>query len=140
MMGNRWTWLRLLLVCCAIGSTTGASARQASSAEQYAGAWSGTYDGAGTGPFEMTLDKGKDGAMTGRVAVTTDAGNYTADFKTVSFDGARMSATYDYPLDPAAEVVMTTTFDGRSAKGTWVLRAKGQTDEVASGTLTVTRK
>ena len=130
----------LLLAVSGIALATHAEAQQASNAERFAGSWSGTYDGAGTGPFELMLDKSKDGAMTGRVAVMTDGGNYTADFKTVSFEGSKMSATYDYPLDPSAEVVMTATFEGRSAKGTWLLRAKGQTDEVASGGLTVTKK
>ena len=29
----------------------------------------------------MTLDKTKDGGLTGRVAVTSDGGNYTADLR-----------------------------------------------------------
>ena len=51
-----------------------------------------------------------------------------------------MTAKYDFPLDPSAEVVMTATFDGGTAKGTWSLRAKGQADEIASGGLAVTKK
>jgi hypothetical protein len=88
----------------------------------------------------MTLDKGTDGAMSGKVNVTTDGGNYSADLKTVTFDGTKMTAKYDFPLDPSAEIVMTATFDGGSAKGTWSLRAKGQADEVAGGTLVVSKK
>jgi hypothetical protein len=140
MMRMRWTWPLLLLVSGLLLSSIGVDAGQTTGAEQYVGSWSGTYDGSGTGQFEMTLDKGKDGGMTGRVGVMTDAGNYTADLRTVSFEGSKMTATYDYPLDPSAEVIMTATFDGRSAKGTWVLRAKGQNDEVASGGLAVTKK
>ena len=115
-------------------------ARQASGGEQYAGMWTGTYDGSGTGQFEMTLDKGQDGTMTGKVNVTTDGGNYAADLKSVTFEGAKMTARYDFPLDPSAEVVMTTTFEGTSGKGTWSLRAKGQTDEIASGGITIKKK
>ena len=130
----------LLVAVSGFAFTTHIEARQASNAEQYAGMWTGTYDGSGTGQFELTLDKGKDGAMTGKVAVTTDGGNYTADLKSVSFDGTKMSATYDFPLDPSAEVIMTATFDGRAAKGTWSVRAKGQTDEIAAGGLAITKK
>jgi len=130
----------LLVAVSGFAFTTHIEARQASNAEQYAGMWTGTYDGSGTGQFELTLDKGKDGAMTGKVAVATDGGNYTADLKSVSFDGTKMSATYDFPLDPSAEVIMTATFDGRAAKGTWSLRAKGQTDEIAAGGLAITKK
>jgi hypothetical protein len=51
-----------------------------------------------------------------------------------------MSAKYDFPLDPSAEVVVTATFDGNNAKGTWSLRPKGQTDELAGGGIAVTKK
>ena len=86
----------------------------------------GTYDGAGSGTMELMLDK-KDGTIAGKVAANTDSGNYTADLKDIKFDGAKMSAKYDFPLDPSAEVVVTATFDGNNAKGTWSLRRKGQT-------------
>jgi hypothetical protein len=140
MMRNRWTWTLLLLAASWIGSAAGIEARQASNGEQYAGMWTGTYDGSGTGQFEMTLSKDKDGAMTGKVNVVTDGGNYTADLKAVAFEGAKMTAKYDFPLDPSSEIVMAATFAGGSAKGTWSLRAKGQTDEIAGGGLVVTRK
>ena len=130
----------LLLAVSAIAFAADIEARQAAAAEQYTGMWTGTYDGSGTGQFEMTLDKGNDGAITGKVNVTTDGGNYSADLKSVSFDGAKMTAKYDFPLDPSAEIMMTATFDGRTAKGTWSLRAKGQTDEIAAGGLSVTKK
>jgi hypothetical protein len=130
----------VLLGALGIALPTHGEARQTSSADAYIGMWSGTYDGSGTGQFEMTLDKGADGAMTGKVNVTTDGGNYSADLKSVSFDGAKMTAKYDFPLDPSAEIVMTATFDGQAAKGTWSLHAKGQTDEIAAGGLTVTKK
>lgn len=139
-MRNRWMWLIVVLVAFGIGSPAPGEARQAAGADQYAGTWSGTYDGAGTGQFEMMIDKGKDSAMTGKVNVTTDGGNYSADFKSLSFDGGKMTARYDFPLDPSAEIVMTATFDESSAKGTWSMRPKGQADELAGGGITVTKK
>jgi hypothetical protein len=132
--------LLLLLAISVIAPATHIEARQPANAEAYAGMWAGTYDGAGTGQFEMALAKGNDGAMTGKVNVTSDGGNYSADLKSVSFDGAKMTAKYDFPLDPSAEIVMTATFDGQTAKGTWSLHAKGQADEIAAGGLSVTKK
>ena len=129
----------LVLVACWIAVAAQADARQASAAEKYVGTWAGTYDGAGTGTIELMLDK-KDGAIAGKVSAATDGGNYTADLKDVTFDGAKMSASYDFPLDPSAEVVLTATFDGSSAKGTWSLRAKGTTDEVAGGGIAIAKK
>jgi hypothetical protein len=78
--------------------------------------------------------------MTGKVNVTTDGGNYSADLKSVAFEGTKMTAKYDFPLDPSAEIVMQAIFDGGSAKGTWSLHPKGQTEEIASGGIAVTKK
>src|SRR3954470_101972 len=83
---------------------------QAPAGEQYAGMWAGTYDGSGAGQFEMTLGR-KDGAMTGSVTVNGDGANYTAELKSIVFDGAKMTAKYDFPLDPSAEIVMSATFE-----------------------------
>ena len=113
---------------------------QSSRGQEYTGTWAGTWDGSGTGDFELTLEQTKDGAIGGKVAVTTDGGNYNADLKSVAFDGNKMSASYDFPLDPSAEIAVTATFDPKTAKGTWLLHAKGQSAEVASGTFSVTRK
>jgi hypothetical protein len=130
----------LLLVLCWVGSAAAPLlAGQAPAGEQYVGTWAGTYDGAGSGTMELMLDK-KDGAIAGKVSANTDGGNYAADLKDVKFDGAKMSAKYDFPLDPSAEVVVTATFDGNNAKGTWSLRPKGQTDELAGGGIAIAKK
>ncbi len=113
---------------------------QPATVDQYYGTYAGTWDGAGTGAFELTLAKGTDGAPAGKVAVTSDGGNYDAELKAIAFDGTKMTARYDFPLDPSAEVVVAAAFDAGTAKGTWTLHAKGQTDEIAGGTWTVTKK
>ena len=139
MRRNGWLWSVFAIVVCLLGAASHNEARQTSTAGQYAGTWAGTWDGAGSGQFEMTLDKGEEG-LTGRVAVTSDGGNYTADLKGVTFDGKKMTASYDFPLDPSSEVAVTGAFEDRAAKGTWSLHAKGQDAEVAGGTWTVTKK
>ena len=106
----------------------------------FAGTWAGTWDGAGSGQFELVLEKSKEGAPAGRVAVTTDNGNYSAELKSIAFDGGKMTAKYEFPLDPSAEVAVAATFDGDAAKGTWSLRPKGQDAEIAGGTWTVKKK
>lgn len=140
MRRNGWLWSVLAIVVCWLGAASYNEARQSSTAGQYTGSWAGTWDGAGSGDFEMTLDKTTDGGLTGRVAVTSDGGNYTADLKGVSFDTNKMTATYDFPLDGSSEISVTGTFEDRAAKGTWSLHPKGQDAEVAGGTWTVTKK
>ena len=133
----------VILLALALGVSLAA---QASSGEKYVGTWTGTWDGAGMGTFEMTLDKAKDapqgaqGALTGRVEVGTDGGNYNATFKTIAFDGPKMTARYEFPLDTSAEIVVTATFEDKSATGTWAMRPKGQEGDLAAGTFAVTRK
>jgi hypothetical protein len=121
--------------------TTDPSAQQGSSGEQYVGTWAGTWEmpGAGSGGFELTLEKDKDGAVIGNVAVTGDPA-YKASIKTLSFDGPKMTARYDFPPDDRAEVHLAATFDGGGANGTWSLREKAGSTEVASGTWTVKKK
>lgn len=107
--------------------------------DPFLGTWSGTWDGAGTGGFELTLERPKDGPLGGRVSVTGEPA-YKATIKTISFDGKKMSATYDFPPDERAEVQLAATFEGNKATGTWLLREKATGNEVANGTWTVTKK
>jgi hypothetical protein len=132
--------LAALLVALAIVPAATGETGQAPAADQLVGMWAGTYDGAATGTMEVILDKAKDGALTGKVNVVTDGGNYSADFKSIVFEGSKVTATYDFPLDPSAEVVMTATFETAAAKGTWSLRPKGQTDEIAGGGIAISKK
>lgn len=104
----------------------------------YIGTWTGSWDGAGTGGFELTLEKGKDSALTGRVSVTGEP-TYKATLKTVSFDAAKMTATYDFPPDESLEILLIATFEGNTAKGTWSARGKNGGNELISGTWTVTK-
>src|SRR6187200_2947765 len=102
-MPNRQRLCVLIFLLGAIISATASGRAQSSRGQEYSGTWSGTWDGSGSGDFELTLEQTKDGAIGGKVAVTTDGGNYNAELKTVVFDGNRMNATYEFPLDPSAE-------------------------------------
>ena len=138
-MKNRcivWLWLVILGATCAAAQR---GAEGSKPGEQFLGTWIGTWDGSGTGGFELTLEKDKDGAIGGRVSVTGEP-TYTATLKTLAFDGKKMNASYDFPPDPGGEVRLATTFDGNTATGTWSLREKASGNEVAAGSWTVTRK
>jgi hypothetical protein len=108
--------------------------------EQFVGTWSGGWEGAGSsGGFELTLEKGKDGALGGKVSVTGEP-TYSATFKSLAFDGKKMTAKYDFPPDPAAEVVLTATFEDTRAAGGWSLVEKASGGEVVSGSWSVSKK
>jgi hypothetical protein len=104
------------------------------------GTWSGSWEGAGSsGGFELTLEKGDDGRPRGQVAVTGEPA-YRATFRTLTIAEQKMSAAYDFPPDERAEVVLEGTFEGKSAKGTWLVRAKEGSGETLNGTWKVERK
>lgn len=134
------TLIAILFVVCGVLVMSAQQSDNAKAGEQYAGLWIGSWDGAGAGGgFDLTLEKSKDGPMTGSVSVTGEP-TYKATLKTVSFDGTKMTAKYDFTPDDAAEVVLTATFDGSKATGAWSLREKASGNEVASGGWKVARK
>lgn len=134
------TLIAILFVVCGVFALSAQQSDSAKASEQYAGLWTGSWDGAGSGGgFDLTLEKSKDGPMTGSVSVTGEP-TYKATLKTVSFEGTKMTAKYDFTPDDAAEVVLTATFDGSKATGAWSLREKASGNEVASGGWKVARK
>jgi hypothetical protein len=131
-----WLWLFVFGATC---SAAQRGPEGSSSGEQFLGTWTGTWDGAGSGGFELTLEKGTDGAVTGRVSVTGEP-TYKAAFTALSFDGRKMTAKYDFSPDAGGEVALDGSFEGNTATGTWSLREKANSNEVARGGWTVTRK
>lgn len=113
---------------------------QAAQAPDPVGTWTGTWEGAGgNGGIEIVLEKGKDGALGGRVSVTGEP-TYKATLRTVTVDGQKLSWAYDFPADESIEIKMVAAIDGQSLKGNWSARPKAGGDEVASGTLTADKK
>ena len=106
----------------------------------FVGTWNGTWEGGGSGRFDLTIERGGDGQPSGGVSVGTDQGDYTATFKELSFDGQNMKARYEFPLDGQADVAITGKFDGAAAEGTWSLVAKGGDQSFAGGTWKVQKK
>jgi hypothetical protein len=108
--------------------------------DQFLGAWSGSWEGAGSGGrFELTLTKTRD-TLGGKVDVGQDTGDYTSTFTTASFEGGTFKARYEYPPEPQAEIVLEGTFDADSATGTWTMVQKGGSESFAAGSWTVKKK
>ena len=140
MRKTPWMWCVLFVAAAASMATAQRGPDGSAKPESFVGTWPGTWEGAGSGGgFDLTLEQPKDGPLTGRVAVTGEPA-YQAVFKSVAFDGKKMTAKYDFPADEAAEIILAGSFDGAKATGTWSLRAKADGTEVVSGTWTVTRK
>jgi hypothetical protein len=128
------------LVAPAPGSAQSGSSGggDAAAAKKYYGTWAGTWEGEGqSGGFDVTLEAGKDGKPGGFVSVTGEP-TYKATLKTLAFDGAKMTATYDFPPDPSVTVTLGATFEDTTAKGTWSLKSSSIGDH--SGTWAVKKK
>lgn len=111
------------------------------SPERWLGTWAGSWEGAGqSGKIEITVTKDEGGKLAGKVAATTEGGDYTAKFTSLAIDANKLTAKYDFPADEQAEVVLEATLDAASVKGTWSLRPKGQTSESVGGSWTATKK
>ncbi len=129
----------VLVLACLLGAVVAADPSVAPApSDEYLGTWTGTWEGSGSGGFELTLEKGADGALRGSVSVTGEP-TYKATLKTVALAGAVLTATYDFTPDDRAEVALEATFDGNAASGTWVLREKASGSEAARGTWSVKR-
>jgi len=127
-------WLCLLILGAVVNA-----ARQSGDGDR-TGTWSGTWEGAGqTGGFELTLQKPDKGPLTGSVSVTGEP-TYKAAIKTLTIEGNKLNAVYDFPAADGAEVVLACTFDGATCKETWLLREKASGNAAVDGTWSVTRK
>jgi hypothetical protein len=126
-VGHRY-WISLWVVV--FGAIASAAQSGGGAPGRFLGTWSGTWDGAGSGGFVITIEQGQNGVLAGRVSVTGEP-TYDATLKTVSFDGNKMNARYDFPPDPGGEIVLAGSFDagrarahGRFAKGPTALSSR----------------
>ena len=137
MPRNSCVGVWLLFLVATVGAWQGDA--KPKSAQQFIGTWIGSWEGSGSGRVELTLEKGKDAPVSGRVSVTGET-DYKAPLTGVAFEGPKMTAVFDFPPDPSVEVAVAATFAGKKADGTWRARNKTNGEEVASGTWSVTRQ
>jgi hypothetical protein len=133
---NSAAWLLLASIC--VGLLVAPS--RAADGDQYLGTWSGTWAGAdnSSGRFQLNLERGSDGKLTGSIAVTQDGGggsDYTSKLKNAAFAGDKFTAAYE-PPDGQSEINMKGIFGSKGGGGEWSLGAKDQPSSpaVASGT------
>jgi Rieske Fe-S protein len=82
------------------------------------GKWSGTFDGASSGKFELVINQDSNRKLTGQVIMLADDGNrYPIDLKTVVWQNGQLKASYtDADGD---EVNFTGKYTKPVLKGTW---------------------
>lgn len=133
--------ITLVLLNLSIYSFAGLTAQDLKDAgDRFVGTWAGKWEGGGsTGTIEVAISKDSE-KLVGKVSANTDNGDYNAAFKSLSFDGNKMTAVYDLPSMDGVEITLISTFDGNSTKGTWSAHEKGQTTEIIGGPWTATRK
>ena len=136
---------RAFIICIAIAimfAFVEARAQQSGAAKDFLGTWMGKWEANGSGAsggFELTLEKGEGDKFGGRLSITGEP-TFQVTLNTVAFDGAKMTATYDFPPDPNIRITLEAKFDGNAATGTWAAREGGTQSDGATGTWTVKKQ
>ena len=134
-----YSLLVVLLVGCfsyARQAETGKTAGDGS----VAGTWSGSWQGANTGTFEMTITKGADGKLGGSLtAKPADGDGYTTKFKSVDVTGGKLTVKVEDP-DGEVEITIEGMLDPTAMKGSFSVRSKAQGEQVDGGTWQAKRK
>jgi len=133
-MKRTWTMLALLVVLAVSAYDFPGGTAHAAEHRQFIGNWIGTWEGEGSGKFELSFAAAVGDALEGRITVGTSVGDYTTTFATLSFTGSKMTGRYAYPLDTHGEIVIDGDFDAAKASGTWKLVEKGGDDAAFEGT------
>lgn len=130
----------VLLLLASICFAAPITPARAADGDQYLGTWSGTWAGAdgSSGHFQLNLERGGDGKITGSIAVSQDGGggsDYTAKLKNAAFVSDQFTAAYE-PPDGQSEIHLKGTFGSTGGDGEWSLGAKDQPSNPAgpSGT------
>ena len=130
----------LLFLTFVVCSVANPAQDQKATGDRFIGTWAGKWEGGGrNGNIEVSIARESD-KLVGKVSATTDNGDYNAAFKTLSFDGNKMTAVYDMPAMENVEITLISTFDGDATTGTWSAHEKGQTTELIGGPWTARKK
>jgi hypothetical protein len=129
----------LFIAGAAILSAPEASAKSDDS-DLLVGTWEGTWSGGSSGNVGMTISKGAGGKLSGSISPKPDQGDgYTVALKSVEISSGKLTLKFEDP-NGESEITLTATVEGKSAKGNYSVRQKGDGSEVDSGTWTVTKK
>jgi hypothetical protein len=140
---NKRLQISLLTILVLAGATLlvvpDASARP-DDGDAFVGTWEGTWTGGSSGKLEMTISKGAGGKLSGSISPKPDQGDgYTVPFKTVEVVSGKLTTKCEDP-NGEVEITLTGSAEGKSVKGTYNVRQKGDGSEVESGTWTATKK
>ena len=127
------------LVCTVVA--IGAAPSSQTAEDNVIGAWSGTWDGASTGKYTMSIARDDAKKLGGTIQTVPDeGGGYTATFKSVVVDGATVTISYDSPAGDATEIQLVATIDGATIKGSWKAMDPASNTVSASGNFIGSRK
>lgn len=132
--------LAILLIAGVALLTTQEAVARPDASDAFVGSWEGTWTGGSSGKFGMTIAKGAGGKLSGSISPTPDQGEgYTVAFKSVEVVSGKLTVKFEDP-GGEADITLTGSVDGKSAKGTYSVRQKGDGSEVDSGSWTLTKK
>lgn len=127
------------LVCTIV--TIGAVPSSKTAEDEVIGTWTGTWDGASTGKYTMSIARDDAKQLGGTIQTVPDeGGGYTATFKSVVVSGDTVTITYDSPAGDAGEIQLEATTDGANIKGSWKAVDRSSNAVSASGNFVGSKK
>ena len=127
------------LVCSVV--TIGAVPSSKAAEDKLIGTWTGTWDGASTGKYTMSIARDDAKKLGGTIQTVPDeGGGYTATFKSVVIDGDTVTISYDSPAGDATEIELEATTDGANIKGSWKALDPSSKTVSASGNFVGSKK
>ncbi|MFD2935806.1 hypothetical protein [Spirosoma flavum] len=125
-----------IAVITAFVSVAKAQTSSSDSLTTIVGKWSGTFEGASSGKFELVVNQDSNHKLIGQIIMLPgDGSRLPIDLQTIVWQKGKLSATYKDPADGDDDVSFTGDYTSSALKGTWKSDG-GQ----ASGTWQVTRQ
>ena len=131
-MHKRWLTAAAIVVIGTVAVSVLLHAAQPTAGEQFLGDWPGTWEGIGSGRFDLSF--ARSGArIIGSIAVDSGEGSYTVALQDLSFEGSKMSARYPYPFAEREDIVIAGDFGDAAAAGTWSLQQQDDRNVLYAG-------
>jgi hypothetical protein len=113
--------LHAVVLLAVLASPSLALAASEDASGKSGGTWTGTYAGDANGTLVLTLTESAENKLTGSLRVTGDGGEDTAEFKALTLDAGKLTASFEIP-GGGGDVSMEGTVEGDAMAGTWSQR------------------
>lgn len=104
-------------------------------AADLAGTYKGSWSGAASGDFRITLEPGANGEWKAEIVFTLGNDEVKTQIKSLKVDGSKLDVVYDFDLQGnALESTVTGQLNGKTLEGTYKTKSVADGSPVDEGT------